>query len=57
MDLDLDQCDLGSYETRRVVRVLMALVGKPEVPKKQEEVKLQVADISFLFTSNPVLSW
>jgi len=27
--------------------VLMALVGRPEVPKEQEEIKLQVADVFF----------
>ena len=39
------------------MRVLMALVGRPEVPKEQEEIKLQVADIFILFSSNRVLSW
>jgi len=30
------------------MRVLIALVGRPEVSKGQEEIKLQVADIFFL---------
>ena len=38
------------------MRALISLVGRPEVPKWQEEIKLQVADISF-FSSNLVLSW
>ena len=39
------------------MRVLIALVGRPEVPKWQEEVKLQVVDFFFFFFSNPVFSW
>ena len=39
-------------------RVLIASVGRPEVLKQQEEIKLQVADFFFfLFSSNPMLSW
>ena len=30
--------------------VLIASVGRPEVPKRQEEIKLQVADIFFFFS-------
>ena len=43
------------------MRVLIALVGRPEVPEWQEEVKLQEAGFfvlfCFVFFSNPVLSW
>ena len=45
-----------------VLRALIASGGRPEVPKWQEEIKLQVADFGFFFSLfsfpfNPVLSW
>ena len=33
----------------QVVRVLIALEGRADVPKQQEEIKLQVAECFFLF--------
>ena len=42
-----------------VVRMLTASVGRPEVPKGQEEIKLQMANFFFFFpfSFNPVLLW
>ena len=38
--------------------MLTASVGRPEVPKGQEEIKLQMANFFFFsFSFNPVLLW
>ena len=39
----------------KVMRVLIALVGRSEAPKLQKEIKLQVADVFIIFSSYPVL--
>ena len=40
------------------LRGLIALVGRPEVPKQQEEIRCKWQIVFFFFFSfNPVLSW
>ena len=58
LDGEIRECVSEEMTFKIIMRVLIASVGRPEVLKQQEEIKLQVADFFFfLFSSNPVLSW